>query len=476
MKSAIVIVVVCLIGILVPMPAFSDGAWQGVWRGETDDFHIIESNGVMLGDIRDRSTLRGTMIGVVNNKRVQGVIVYDQSVGTFNGGVNAGRFSLVKATNGSSASELWSAERIEGRSPARLQSFGAADDPVAPYEGTWRSSFGELKLVSVRSKYLIGDYGSNGILYGSAQNGRLSGQFTNGARIGEFEFKSTGPDSFEGRWKWSGSDNWQGSKWDAERITEQPGPMRKIGGGKLLDGDAFVRAEKQSYNRRERGNFDASDSCGPSLLTEHLPEFLTREISSGFVNICIRHDACYRLREKTQAQCDRDMTTAMDAMCDRLGSPENVACQLRADLFGKLLTSTIAAESYGAAPAGSLKNVRRLVIDDLITDDEFEVCARFFNPTSATQEYDLLLQDRNGTQIDIEPNAIEVNVGAGQTGREICVGTNEDPRYSYQNISFPLKLTLRADATRNFSDLVLGIDMVAVDTATIKKPARARKN
>ena len=84
------------------------------------------------------------------------------------------------------------------------------------WEGTWSTQFGQLKLVDL-GDYVVGDYGSNGIIIGKKNFDLLQGVFTNSGqkKSGRFTFQSQPGNQFRGSYRWENSDklsDWMGKK------------------------------------------------------------------------------------------------------------------------------------------------------------------------------------------------------------------------------------------------------------------------
>ena len=75
-----------------------------------------------------------------------------------------------------------------------------------------------------------------------------------------------------------------------------------------------------AYGAREAGSQEADDRCGPEFIERMLPGVFVSLIEPGlngpFGPVCVRHDACYRLQEQSQAWCDARMRTEMTGICN----------------------------------------------------------------------------------------------------------------------------------------------------------------
>lgn len=89
------------------------------------------------------------------------------------------------------------------------------------WQGTWTSSFGELRLLQDGAR-VYGDYADRGSIDGqyNANKSKLKGSFTNGPRRGVFEWKLSGA-AFSGRWKWADETRWRESRWDGQLKSQE---------------------------------------------------------------------------------------------------------------------------------------------------------------------------------------------------------------------------------------------------------------
>ena len=207
------------------------------------------------------------------------------------------------------------------------------------------------------------------------------------------------------------------------------------------------------YAAREAMMRDPDDRCGPEFIQTKLPASFVNVVGAvtdgPFRPVCQRHDACYRLQERTQAECDRRMKREMAAICASgkatptysLPMVGKSLCRFHAGLYYDAINNTYAAVAYGGRPGGQIVNVATRVIDDPVTDDEFEVCVDVHNNTYAMQEY----------------------VGVGET-KTMCVSTNYT-RWSLKDLPDEVQVSLRCDTPENFS---VRHDMVVVDTVSVK--------
>ncbi|MDZ7934964.1 MAG: hypothetical protein U5M51_08390 [Emticicia sp.] len=106
----------------------------------------------------------------------------------------------------------------------------------AQWEGTWTSTFGDIRLQQNGSK-VVGDYAEKGIIEGTIKGKVLSGKFTNANNEGTFEWTLDGQ-NFKGDWKWASENKlksgWTGSLKSAQKpaLTKyvvSSNPKQKIG-------------------------------------------------------------------------------------------------------------------------------------------------------------------------------------------------------------------------------------------------------
>ncbi|WP_420391725.1 PAN domain-containing protein [Acuticoccus sp.] len=204
-----------------------------------------------------------------------------------------------------------------------------------------------------------------------------------------------------------------------------------------------VSGVRRSYEDYERTATVESDECGPGWLP------LGGTFNGPFRQVCLRHDACYRLKVQDQRWCDQRMVSEMAAICNRQAWYNAPTCRFRAAIYEEAITSTYGAASYRGAPQGNIITVQRKRINDTFSDDEVEYCVTVRNPSAITQEYDLRLYTSDNKLVDTEPDTHEFNVQAGGQARR-CVGTNFSPTWSISDLSRTVIIILRADTPDSF--------------------------
>lgn len=102
-----------------------------------------------------------------------------------------------------------------------------------PWNGTWKTTYGELRLVRDGDR-VYGDYQSRGYIEGRlSQDGqRLRGTFQytgDRSKAGTVEFNLTGPDSFTGHWSWASdrpASEWSKTSWSGSRTSDKSPTLR----------------------------------------------------------------------------------------------------------------------------------------------------------------------------------------------------------------------------------------------------------
>ena len=102
-----------------------------------------------------------------------------------------------------------------------------------PWNGTWKTTYGELRLVRDGDR-VYGDYQSRGYIEGRlSQDGqRFRGTFQytgDRSKAGTVEFNLTGPDSFTGHWSWASdrpASEWSKTSWSGTRTSDKIPSLR----------------------------------------------------------------------------------------------------------------------------------------------------------------------------------------------------------------------------------------------------------
>ena len=449
--------------------------WAGDWKTSDGTVHLVEYDKIVIGDLRPTGTnftQWHTILGVKKGTDIEGVILKGVSIKKFRTGVvRPDRFQLAVFDFDLTGKSALVADRVDAKASVRVNSLGLPRGSTDPFAGTWNSSFGELRLASFGDRYVVGDYADRGVIIGANSNGTLRGFFTNGDRVGEFVFRLVPPDQITGTWNWRGSDS--KGEWTGSRTSTVPVVVSNIFGGEIdtapKQGAAKPPAgDTRTYRERETAAMKSTDQCGPQFLTEYAPDFVATGISGEMKKVCERHDACFRLKEQTQKFCDDQMTEELWAVCETKPWYLKSQCQTKAMIFARLIRTSIGGDAYGGAPQGEIADWTVTTIDDTFSDDEIEICARIYNNSDLTQEYELRLYtfDPKPQLIDKEPDTYEFNVQARSSKSNVCVSTNLDPTWSKSDLKGKAWLILMADIPDDFSLDNMG-KLVVVDQKKI---------
>lgn len=194
-----------------------EAPFQGTFSTNHGELRLVQVGARVYGDYADRGVIEGTydggsrtLRGVFTNGDRQGVIVFTlaEAGNSFSG--------LWSWTN--PASMQWSGRRTGSGRPTLLQAahLDARHDP-APFEGTFASTYGDLRLVRAGDR-VYGDYADRGIIDGRYDEATrtLTGIFTNGDRQGVVEFVlDASGGAFSGTWNWAGPPT---LRWSGRRI------------------------------------------------------------------------------------------------------------------------------------------------------------------------------------------------------------------------------------------------------------------
>lgn len=241
-------------------------------------------------------------------------------------------------------------------------------------------------------------------------------------------------------------------------VYKAPGPAKTVSKPSQENSPSNSQANSQnnqtSYKERERDAYRGADYCGPDFLTKYIDS----SISGPFLPVCKKHDACYRLGEKSQTFCDNQMKVEMKKICNSKPWYAVASCKTHAAIFGHLIETTIGGKAFGGAPQGRIVKVQRKVINDYFSDDEVDYCVTIHNDSKITQEYEVRLYTAHKKQVDREPDTYEANIISN--GRKtICLGTNNSADWSQSDLTSTVYIQLLADTPNSWA--VTG-DMVQV--------------
>lgn len=221
-----------------------------------------------------------------------------------------------------------------------------------------------------------------------------------------------------------------------------------------------------AYAAREIGAGKPADRCGPEFISDNLPKSVVSAmgpiLDGPFRPVCARHDACYELREQTQAWCDARMLEEMTGICNAgrsEGSLGAALCRFRAGLYFDMVDNSLGAYSYHGEAGG------RIAAVDIAeaARGNIRVCVTAENTTPLLQEYAIDLRAANGKRIDREPGFVERDVRAGGSVL-ICVGTEGSPFWNLSRLHGPLEVRLLAD---NPDSMAMNEALVIIDQQTL---------
>jgi hypothetical protein len=172
------------------------------------------------------------------------------------------------------------------------------------------------------------------------------------------------------------------------------------------------------YAAREASASKPADRCGPEFISDNAPAaavaLLGPMFDGPFRPVCARHDACYELREQTQAWCDQRMRTEMLDICAvgrPAGSPGAALCRVRAGLYFDMVDSNFGAYSYHGAPGGEITAVDVAAAPA----GKVNICVTAANTTPLLQEYIVELRTERGARKGRAPGLAERSVRAGES-------------------------------------------------------------
>ncbi len=172
----------------------------------------------------------------------------------------------------------------------------------------------------------------------------------------------------------------------------------------------------EAYAAREASASEPHDRCGPEFIQERLPGPVLSAIGplldGPFRPVCERHDACYRLRERTQAWCDQRMRTEMMDICaaGRADtSPGSALCRLRAHVYFASVDNPFGAYAYEGEAGG---RIEALAFSET-SPGRMRVCVTAGNTTKLMQQYVVEVYDAGSRRLAREPRFHARNVRAG---------------------------------------------------------------
>lgn len=227
-----------------------------------------------------------------------------------------------------------------------------------------------------------------------------------------------------------------------------------------------------AYAARESESAHDGDRCGPEFIEKALPAALVSwmepALNGPFGPACRRHDACYRLSEKSQAWCDTRMLEEMVSICNAgrsESSPGAILCRSRARMYHAMVDSHFGAYAYQGTADGQILTVE---FADAPAR-EVSICVGIVNTTQILQQYALELRTGSDQRIARVPRQHGASVRAGEQ-TNICIGTTSSTYWNANRTGTPVELRLMANRP---DSLALAGDMVEIESRWIDLPASA---
>lgn len=221
-----------------------------------------------------------------------------------------------------------------------------------------------------------------------------------------------------------------------------------------------------AYGAREETSREADDRCGPEFIERMLPGVFLSLVEPGlngpFGPVCVRHDACYRLQEQSQAWCDTRMRTEMTDICNAgrgEGSAGAALCRWRAAGYHGLVDSPFGAYAYQGEAGGKIIDVKQMNAPK----GKLEICITAQNDTHILQQYAVELVSAGGKRIARTPVAAWRKARAGERV-ELCAGTSGSAYWTLARAGNTVQVRLMADRP---DVMTLGRDAVEVDRREI---------
>lgn len=230
--------------------------WQGTWSSSFGELRLHEAGPYVIGEYGNQ----GVLVGRKRFDLVQGVFTDfgRTKAGTFTFKDEGGKFVGSRRFGAQAPLGDWNGRRLRKDSPP-LRVYSRSRKTFTPItnnrkivDGTYNSSFGPIRLQTINN-FLVGDYGSKGILVGVWEGNKYVGQFTNGTRPGWFEFEFLSRDgSFRaGRWGWLG-DNKVGT-WNLNRVSTTTPTIANLV-PKTSGNTAYIDATQEPTRRPNNNN------------------------------------------------------------------------------------------------------------------------------------------------------------------------------------------------------------------------------
>ncbi|HHP7237767.1 hypothetical protein [Longibacter sp.] len=207
--------------------------FRGTWKTTYGPLRLVQDGQSVYGDYDDVGTIRGTFDP--DTGALTGAFTNGRRTGTLRFELRDTRFVGTWSWDGEATQHAWDGQRINASRPTlQHPSFQEAGRTEDTWEGTWSTTFGELRLVQEGTR-VAGDYKEVGEIAGvvNLDTGALTGTFTNADRSGRLIFERDGH-RFRGMWAWGSSTPskpWTGRRTDSQRprllIAEPPSPENR---------------------------------------------------------------------------------------------------------------------------------------------------------------------------------------------------------------------------------------------------------
>lgn len=222
------------------------------------------------------------------------------------------------------------------------------------------------------------------------------------------------------------------------------------------------------YALREAAARKPADRCGPEFISDNLPQavvgFMEPVLDGPFREVCKRHDACYELREQTQAWCDQRMRTEMMDICAAGRDGRSFAgrlCRMRAGLYHRMVDNAFGAYAYEGKAGGHIRQVEFLDAPQ----GQTQICVEVENTSHLLQQYAVELWQAGGRRVDRAPEFRTRSVRAG-TSSEFCVGTVSSTYWNLKRIGGDAEIRLLVDRP---DSLALTGDLERLETRAIPR-------
>jgi len=163
---------------------------------------------LVIGDYRNIGMLRGTY-----NEQTKTL------TGFFINGRKKGRFSFKLTANGFDGLWAWGEGNPHDKWTGKRTSTATPQLENAYFEGTYETSYGEIRLQQQGTK-IVGDFANRGIIEGvfDEKMQRMVATYTNKGKQGNLIFELT-DDGFKGKWAWGNNPPSRSQRWNGTKIS-----------------------------------------------------------------------------------------------------------------------------------------------------------------------------------------------------------------------------------------------------------------